>query len=86
MMKYSPKSFFLILIGSVLAVSIAIDSLDGVFYVFDKSNSESDLLWVKILNIKDGKLSYFLHLIGMLCLALMFVSCGIAINKDHKNK
>ena len=85
-MKYSPQSFLLILIGSVLAISILVDSLDDVFYAFDKTNSESHLLWIQILDIKNGKLRYFLYLGGMLSVALTFVSCGIVINKDHKNK
>ena len=55
-MKYSPLSVFLVLIGSVLAISILIDSLDGVFYALDKTNSKSDLPWIQILDIKNGKL------------------------------
>ena len=64
-MKHSPQSFLLILIGSVLAICILVDSLDGVFYTFDKTNSESDLPWIQILDIKNGKLRYFLYLGGI---------------------
>ena len=85
-MKYSPLSVLLVLIGSVLAISILIDSLDGIFYAFGRNDPESDLPLMQILDIKDGKLRYFLHLVGTLGLALTFVSCGILINKDHKNK
>ena len=85
-MKYPPQSVLLILIGSVLAISIFIDSLDGVFYAFDKTNSESNLPWIQALDIENGKLRYFLYLGGMLGLALTFVSCGILIAKDSNNK
>jgi len=83
-MKYSLKSFSLILIGGVLAISILIDSFDGMFYAFDKTNSISDLFFIQIIDLKGGKLRYFLYLFGMLGLALTFLSCGVLIHKKDK--
>lgn len=78
-MKHTAQAVLLVFIGVALIISIFIDASDGVVYSFDKANWQLELI-----DIKDGKLRYFLNIIVKLILSIVLVLGGFWSISDNQ--